>query len=1810
MGFLPCCSDENHATGKPVGGESEGMVSRRDKRASTEEAKRDHGYGVPIANAPVVKISHSLRQDSAKHRETKAQVPRNGNELDDEMGFDRDPPPAIRPTRDKYNYPTEAQKVAATQASRGRAGQRLIGWAALAFRRTDRVTVLITDRDWNRNEQIFDSLAAMWAEFDSLEDPSTELWESWTQLVDELCSASAASVMANFDGIAGATFSGLEHVPGFDAMSLGARSGLGLTRALTSIQREIGFAAIKTVEAISSVFFLAKPLMVLIEAYRYMDDALIDVKDLVGDIISLANNLWSILLSGVGERCREIEKSYGGGEGMLEKLTREVRTILNMIIAFDTRSRPTSTTEHGRTFMRIRVTASALKKAMAESKDEIIETPELDEVIKTRQETMANSLAMRLKRVNAKLAYCDKALSNKAILSLDNLAKWQRRRTELRLLQNKLEDALSKDKPPEVAFWIKVYPTSDLETDFLRCYVLSPIHGVQARVLKKLVLAFKYEDVLAADSDWVPKEPFKAMVAETYEKALAQHKARAMKEKGIPAVDAKGDDKKRHSLRVVYDFGNSLKKKVSRQCSRLVNGSKYTASVARNLYMAIDHRRVLTKIKTRLEDTLNAATFQSTLMILDTVTTNNAMISVIHKSYECYKKIQNEELRNIWAENFPQKTFVQIEDLAPALANWYIKDCATPKGLISDEDLREEPDDSRKANQLNKSYDLIIKFTNILIYLDSNKGHVFDNTSTDASDGKVHYLEANIWFPKGESLRKALDDAETQAEEWEIKQTSMREKEMEDLTAHFKELKTLKDDMLLTEGQSASSKDIQRHRGMIALVSGWLMKTEKRIHKLKLVHNRIVSRAYQRVHNLLEEGCRTSLEAFQASVTMLATVDRNCWIETKGKRLYKIDIENQVRSRVSDKATLKEMNIMLFQDSLFAMAYERLTAEFYWKLGMRYLGEAVFDYEDVESQAIIQYGSNIWDEMEFLLFNKKAKFDFDAKEIKADNPLQCANLIAKTYHRYGNVKSPDEKRLILFERYILSKNIYNSYAADNATNNASIYESMREAKKRLSNKLEPFLIRSAKKRTQAIRKAKTYAANLSIKDFEAAIHDDNDVEIWVNQGTELAPVYYNEAWNDIILPLARKFDSISWPITQQDNKHYELSFQSENVEQDVLRALEGDVEAILLLQQMAWLEQAHLYAERVVNSEPEEKREATAKRMMYIEEHLGLLYIEFDDKLASQHLEKGITLNSNICRYNMNTHLKNVCLKEAGFPSYDNPQWIYTYQRMETLLKDAANCGHIASAWRLATYYLTSRPGIARNLDEAKKYLSVAHKGHITPFALSIAEGDAKNKRRVLERFGKKYPNDVFSAKCLEDMAPKGEMKRHTSIITTRAPGEVSDYTQSIDPSDHGHIPYESQVSPKKLLKKDKAIFDAKQLPKSTTPPLELRASSRKNLSLRRRMHSPPAESRKGSRASITSALDTNPTGGGRNFSRQASNMSSGRSFSRQASNMSRGRSFSRQSSNMSRRALYRVEPESEMEWKDVLTAIGAWPDSNGAIPPNTTTASSEFVNEMNVVIRAMNAGSSSKPLLKIQNIATQAAASWLESKLKSINAWPKSKFFVEDTTARNIGELKDHMDILVVAMKAGSRSGDEKISVIQRKATEVCFHWLDKHELKLTYEEELELKTKYLSKIAHFGKGGYRWRSCFSLTDIYKKGVNADYGKMVDSNRFVVELVEEAKAEDKKYHRLFSEFIMCSYWDLYALGEGDQKSLKSHMGDHIRLYGSTILHNIQTRVSEHGEALELVGVAPELVTAAKTPDSWQNYKIPPPVGFDDFPKP
>ena len=141
-----------------------------------------------------------------------------------------------------------------------------------------------------------------------------------------------------------------------------------MTQAFAHGSRALSSVLFKSFEAITSVFFLAKPMLVIFEAYRKMDDMNIEVQDLIFDIISMSNNIWNIMLSGLGERCRDLEKDFIESGGMLGKLKKEIRVILTMIIAFDTIRKPRKNADGTSLSMSVKVKASILKQRLREAR--------------------------------------------------------------------------------------------------------------------------------------------------------------------------------------------------------------------------------------------------------------------------------------------------------------------------------------------------------------------------------------------------------------------------------------------------------------------------------------------------------------------------------------------------------------------------------------------------------------------------------------------------------------------------------------------------------------------------------------------------------------------------------------------------------------------------------------------------------------------------------------------------------------------------------------------------------------------------------------------------------------------------------------------------------------------------------------------------------------------------------------------------------------------------------------------------------------------------------------------------------------------------------------------------------------------------------------------------------------------------------------------------------------------------------------------------------------------------------------------------
>ncbi|GAB5363038.1 hypothetical protein AAMO2058_000849300 [Amorphochlora amoebiformis] len=364
-------------------------------------------------------------------------------------------------------------------------------------------------------------------------------------------------------------------------------------------------------------------------------------------------------------------------------------------------------------------------------------------------------------------------------------------------------------------FWIEMYPYAEPDDETLRLQALLPLYG-----FKDLKFALHVDHVESIVSEEMPEEPLKKQVREELEQILGKrsHVEEIKKKQWGPEKSVKS---------IVSFVGN----------------------VFTNAYYASDRKDMFLKLEKGLEQVLACAHFSSTLQVMDTVTKNNEILQEMYKFHQTvnqsHKKIVNKELQQIWANNFPHLQLVDIQDLSPAIAKWM-------HALDSqDKNAQRSTEVTRKDFEASTVYELTDQILEALVFLDNNKGR------GEAADSKVHYMEANVWFPENVNLRTTMKSYIKECRDWNEKYEKKMDEELSEMRLNLELMKAA-----IEEGDQ---KSVQ-----VLLMCGLKIQMQRKYDKTQEIRARAKNQKFQHILDMHKRGPKTHQERYKVAVGLIS----------------------------------------------------------------------------------------------------------------------------------------------------------------------------------------------------------------------------------------------------------------------------------------------------------------------------------------------------------------------------------------------------------------------------------------------------------------------------------------------------------------------------------------------------------------------------------------------------------------------------------------------------------------------------------------------------------------------------------------------------------------------------------------------------------------------------------------------------------------------------------------------------------------------------------------------------------------------------
>ncbi|GAB5363012.1 hypothetical protein AAMO2058_000847500 [Amorphochlora amoebiformis] len=475
-------------------------------------------------------------------------------------------------------------------------------------------------------------------------------------------------------------------------------------------------------------------------------------------------------------------------------------------------------------------------------------------------------------------------------------------------------------------FWIKVYPSKDPKGGYLYLQASESLYGSQN--LKFKLPVDHVERIISAE---MPESPLREQVRNKLKIAILK--------------SISPEEKMALEKCLKQSQAESLEQ------SQWMGFFKGTFSSVFNFfgnkYRAEGRKELLLELEKGLEKTLKCAHFSSTLQVMNIAVENNKLLEDLHtfheRAHQCHTKIDNKELQKIWEVNFPHLQCVDIQDLSPEIAKWMhaliIKEKATVRLYKVTWDYFEEW----------TVYELTDKILDALMYLDIKNGRGY------TPDLKVHYVEANNWFPEEANLRKKMEAYIEEARKWKQKREGDNKKNL----CQMKDVLTDMDKQIKLQGQN-----VQMMKCLKFLV-------QERRDKLKKERERARKQKFQYILNILNRGPKTNLELYKVAVglILMAKMELEDAKEIKATESTALAPESTTEATaptvpteptacVESKTRRDSLEEELLKNK---KDFEDLQENRHYKAAMKYLEQAADDEEKPEPAAIKLLVTILWE---------------------------------------------------------------------------------------------------------------------------------------------------------------------------------------------------------------------------------------------------------------------------------------------------------------------------------------------------------------------------------------------------------------------------------------------------------------------------------------------------------------------------------------------------------------------------------------------------------------------------------------------------------------------------------------------------------------------------------------------------------------------------------------------------------------------------------------------------------------------------------
>eukprot|EP00466_Bigelowiella_natans_P019168 jgi/Bigna1/68084/fgenesh1_pg.5_\ len=453
---------------------------------------------------------------------------------------------------------------------------------------------------------------------------------------------------------------------------------------------------------------------------------------------------------------------------------------------------------------------------------------------------------------------------------LEGLKAGQESKNIINYYEKRAEASMSTDRMT----WIEVWPSAEPDGQTFEFETIKKLPNSENSSIKKkyLKIVLNVDAISEVVSEDTPEEPLKTLIR----KEILNY---------LEISDGQAEEKKKKTTLT----------------DSIMGWKSGIEALMRNAFNAVDRKSMFLEMEEQLKQIVMSAHFKSTLMVMDTVTKNQEMLQDLHKFHlkvnQSHLKINNPDLRQIWEKHFPHLLMVDIQDFAPVLATWKLD---VSKG----EEVRANRGNlvTRKDFVNESAFEIAENFTDMLVFLDQQRG------KGDEADSKVHYMEANVWFPREKKLNDSIEEHLAEFQKWQAEDT----RRVSDLKKKYQDSLKILSERIEEEDRMGRTTEALLMKGMefSLLVRATLCTLNfleyRKVEKLDEAEGRERNRKFEIIQQLHIKGPQNHRERLKVGNGLL--VQARYLSEKNGTKIfhqpsYKIAIE--YLTQASDEESLK-----------------------------------------------------------------------------------------------------------------------------------------------------------------------------------------------------------------------------------------------------------------------------------------------------------------------------------------------------------------------------------------------------------------------------------------------------------------------------------------------------------------------------------------------------------------------------------------------------------------------------------------------------------------------------------------------------------------------------------------------------------------------------------------------------------------------------------------------------------------------------------------------------------------------------------------